>query len=463
MSPVAAVSKAARAALGTSLACLAADAVAAQRVPRRPAPVAIVGVSVIDPASARPVATGQTIVVAGGLIRAIGPSGSIAIPREARRIPAQGEFVIPGLWDAHVHFMNTGVSALPLLLAQGVTSVREMGGYIDSTRAWQARMRAGTLAGPRIITPGPVLESPRYLQGVRDRSVRDPRLAIRVLPYRLSVGDSLDAARAIDSLVKLHVDFVKVRTTATPETYYAILRNALRAGLKVAGNQPTAVSLTSALDSGQYDVEHAIAPPLNRLPDSTRESTYRQFARLGSWYTPTLVISRVVSLSGDSASRAIFGPDAVRADERRPYASPWLLEWWRMQVDEQRQRRAADVGRWRQDPRRHGRRLRAHLSRLQPARGAAAARRRRQADAARGAVERHGGTGAVRRIGKVARCDCARADRRSGGARRRSPHGHSQHAPHRRGDAGGSAVPARRARRTAARCAPNGITGATSS
>ncbi len=333
MSFFAAFSPSARALRRTSLACfLLAEGAAAQRPPSRA--VAIVGVSVIDPASTAPAVSGQTVVVADGVVRAIGPTGSTVILRGARRILAQGKFVIPGLWDAHVHFMNTGETALPLLLALGVTSVREMGGYIDSTRAWQARMNAGTLAGPRVVTAGPVLESPRYLQGVRDRSVRDPRLASRVLPYRLSVGDSLDAARAIDSLVTLRVDFAKVRTTESAEAYYAILRHARRVGLKVAGHQPSAVSLLDAIDSGQYDVEHAISPPMTRLPDSTRDAIYRRFAERGTWYTPTLVVSRAVTLSGDSASRAIFGADAARADERRPYASPWLLEWWRMQVDE---------------------------------------------------------------------------------------------------------------------------------
>jgi imidazolonepropionase-like amidohydrolase len=302
--------------------------------------VAIVGLTVVDPSSQQPSAIDQTILIADGIIQRLGPAAEIAIPAGARRVEARGKYAIPGLWDAHVHFMNTGVTALPLLVANGVTSVREMGGYIDSTRAWQARMKAGTLIGPRIITPGPILESPAYLQNVVERSRRgDPRLALRVLPYRMRVGDSADARRAIDSLVKLRVDFVKFRTTANAEAVYAILRNARRAGLRVTGHQPV-VPLRSALDSGFSDLQHAILPPLSRLSATTRDSVYRKFVDNGAWYTPTLTVSRTVMLSGDSAARAIFGPDAIRVDERRAYASPWLLEWWRMQVDE----RAADTG-----------------------------------------------------------------------------------------------------------------------
>ncbi len=268
------------------------------------------------------------------MIRAVGPSSSIAIPAGARRVDARGKFAIPGLWDAHVHFMNTGVSALPLYVALGITSVREMGGYIDSTRAWQARMKAGTLVGPRIVTPGPILESPRYLDGVVQRSARgNPQLALRVLPYRIRVADSIDARKAIDSLVKLHVDFVKVRTSADPPTFYAILREAKRAGLRVAAHQQS-MPLRLALDSGQTDLEHGILPPTSSLSAATRDSIYRKFVEKDAWYTPTLTVSRAVMLSGDSAARAIFSPEAIRLDERRAYASPWLLGWWRMQVDE---------------------------------------------------------------------------------------------------------------------------------
>ena len=299
--------------------------------------VALTGVTVIDPAtdsSAGSARRDQTILIEKGVIQTVGPSRFIRVPSGARRVNGRGKFVIPGLWDAHVHFMNTGESALPVYLALGVTSVREMGGYIDSTRAWQARMRAGTLAGPRILTPGPILESPRYLDNVRARSTVDPRIGQRVLPYRLGVADTEGARRAIDSLVALRVDFVKIRTTATPEAYFAILREARRAGLKVSGHQPSVASVPMAIDSGQTDIEHAIGPPLSRLSAAARDSIYRKFVDKGAWYTPTLVVSRVVTMPSDSAMKAIFGDDALRVDERRPYASPWLLGWWRMQVEE---------------------------------------------------------------------------------------------------------------------------------
>jgi len=203
------------------------------RPPASTESIAIVGVTVIDPSTSSPPAPDQTILVQNGEIYWVGPSGTVRYKAGTREIDGHGKFAIPGLWDAHVHFMNSGVTALSLFIANGVTSVREMGGYIDSTRAWQARMREGTLVGPRIVTPGPILESPSYLQNVVTRSQRDPRLAPRILPYRIGIRDAADAHRAIDSLRKLRVDFIKFRTTASPEAVYGILRYARRARLRV--------------------------------------------------------------------------------------------------------------------------------------------------------------------------------------------------------------------------------------
>ena len=296
---------------------------------------AITGVTVVDPSNATPLTADQTIIVAGDQIREVGPSASVRIPSGARVIDGRGKFAIPGLWDMHVHFMNTGVNALPVLVVNGVTSVREMGGYIDSTRAWQARMAAGTLVGPRIKTAGPILESPRYLANVRVRdSSLGGRLAPRILPYRIGVADSADARRAIDSLVKLRVDFVKIRGVATPQSYAAILAEAKRAGLMVAGHPPGVIPNAAAAAAGQRVIEHGFLPPNSVLSDSARAAFYATFARSGTWYTPTLAVSRSVTIGRDSADRLIFGPDAIHRDPGRRYASDWLLAWWRMQVDE---------------------------------------------------------------------------------------------------------------------------------
>ena len=326
------VSRGAAAALLLAGLALARPALAQDTASRS---LVIRGVTVIDPSSGARPRSDQVIVIVDGIIRAVGPAASVKIPDGVEVLDGAGRYAIPGLWDMHVHFMNTGVRALPMLVANGVTSVREMGGYIDSTRAWQSRMAAGTLVGPRIETAGPILESPAWLQQVRERDAAlGGRLAPRILPYRIGVGTPADARRAVDSLVRLHVDFVKVRTTASPESYYAILAAARRAGLSVVGHQPSVVSIADASDSGQKSIEHEFVPPLSRLDSASRADIYRRLVHNGTWYTPTLVASRRGLVSGDSAMQLLFG-DSLRArDPRRAFASPALLDWWRLQAGE---------------------------------------------------------------------------------------------------------------------------------
>ncbi len=74
--------------------------------------LAIVGVAIIDPTYEGPTPSDHTILVVDGVIRAVGPTATLAIPAGVRRLDARGKFAIPGLWDTHVHFMNAGVTAL---------------------------------------------------------------------------------------------------------------------------------------------------------------------------------------------------------------------------------------------------------------------------------------------------------------------------------------------------------------
>jgi imidazolonepropionase-like amidohydrolase len=320
------------------LAAIGADAGAlgAQRapvaVPPDAAPIAITGVTVIDVAGGRRLAD-RTVVVRQGRIAAVDSGPGAVVPAGARRVDGRGRFLLPGLWDVHVHFMNTGEGALPLLVANGVTGVREMGGFLDSTRSWQRRMAAGTLVGPRIVTPGPILESPQYLARVRERDAGlGGRLAPRLLPYRIGVGDTAEARRAVDSLVALGVDFVKVRNAGSREAWLGILDAAHRRGLRVAGHLPSGVALGDAAEAGQDDVEHLWTPPASMSADD-RTALYARVAARGTWYAPTLVVSDWQLRPLAEVRAELDDSSGARAPRR--YASPWLLGWWRLQYEEQ--------------------------------------------------------------------------------------------------------------------------------
>jgi predicted amidohydrolase YtcJ len=72
--------------------------------------------------------TNQTVLISGGRILAVGPFGDVRVPAGTREVDATGRFIIPGLWDAHVHTRYQGIDHLRLLLANGITSARDMTG-----------------------------------------------------------------------------------------------------------------------------------------------------------------------------------------------------------------------------------------------------------------------------------------------------------------------------------------------
>lgn len=125
--------------------------------------LAITHVTVIDATGRAPQAD-QTVLIDGGRITAVGSTATIKVPKTARTIDATGKFLVPGFWDMHVHL--AGINAdpswskqvlLPLLLANGITGVRDMGGDLDALLAWQRDIESGVLLGPHIVASGPFL------------------------------------------------------------------------------------------------------------------------------------------------------------------------------------------------------------------------------------------------------------------------------------------------------------------
>ncbi|HEV8612825.1 MAG TPA: amidohydrolase family protein, partial [Gemmatimonadales bacterium] len=281
-------------------------------------PLAFTHVTVIDGADSLP-RRNQTVVVRGNRIAAVGPASSTAIPSDSRVIPANDRFLIPGLWDMHVHTVVPGGRALlALYLANGVTGVRDMGGDWDSLRTWRGAITRGTLAGPRIIASGP------YLEGGE------------VPIAHLLARNPVEARASVDSLVALGVDFVKVHSQLTREAYFAIARRARERGIPFAGHVPRVVGALAASDSGQRSIEHLLAIPLPctaaeslalapRFPVQRALGTcstedlapfYQRLRRNRTWVTPTFTAQLEVAtwpgraLPGDTL--ASYLPDALR-------------------------------------------------------------------------------------------------------------------------------------------------------
>ena len=281
-------------------------------------PIAITHVSVIDGTDSVP-RRDQTVVVEGHRIAAVGPSARTTAPKGARIIDGRGKFLIPGLWDMHVHTAITGGRPLlALYVANGVTGVRDMAGDWDTLRTWRNDIAQGRLVGPRIVASGP------YLEG-GDVSV--PHLVAR----------TPDEGRAgVDSLVRLGVDFIKVHGQLTPATYFAIARRARERGMVFAGHVSRLVGAAAASDSGQHSIEHLLAIPaactpaesvalqprysvqgaLGRCSSENLSALYARFVRNDTWVTPTFTAQYEVAVwpthavPGDSLAHYL--PQAVR-------------------------------------------------------------------------------------------------------------------------------------------------------
>ena len=205
--------------------------------------VAFTHVTVIDGTSPTP-RSDRTVVVSANRIIAEGPSASVTVPANARVIDGRGKFLIPGLWDMHVHItMPGGRDVLPLYIANGVTGVRDMASEWAQLTSWRRDIRAGAMVGPRILSSGP------YLEG-----------GAQPIPH-VPVRTPADAAPAVDSLVRLGVDFVKVHGQLSRESYFAIARAARARGIPFAGHVSRTVGAADASDSGQASIEHILAIP----------------------------------------------------------------------------------------------------------------------------------------------------------------------------------------------------------
>jgi hypothetical protein len=248
-------------------------------------PLRISNVTVVDVKTGGLLAH-RDVDIREGQIAAVLPTSSTPVGK-ARVVDGRGKFLIPGLWDCHVHLSWTTDSALPLLVALGITDVRDMGSDFSQIEGWRARIAAGDLVGPRIMRVGPILNGKSFNA------------------YQFVPG-SAEASRGAVRLLKwLGVDEIKVHRRMPRDWYYAVLDEAKKNGLKVVGHIPIEIPPVEASTAGQYMIEHtetlfegtfAAGLSDSQLPGAMRkwlgtdkpEALFATFARNGTWVDPTL-------------------------------------------------------------------------------------------------------------------------------------------------------------------------------
>jgi hypothetical protein len=202
--------------------------------------IAVTDVTLIDGTSARPRVV--TVIVERERITAIARNGRDRIPSGATIVDGRGKYLIPGMWDMHVHIggYDDGTKILPRLVAYGITGVRDMASPVDDILRLRRESADGTLLGPQIVAAGPILQRP---------------LPFRTPPLVRTVTDA-DAKQVVDDLQAKGVDFIKVGDTLTRDAYFGIAIEAKRLGLRFAGHLPVSVTALEATQAGQRSIEH---------------------------------------------------------------------------------------------------------------------------------------------------------------------------------------------------------------
>lgn len=248
-------------------------------------------------------------------------------------IDGKNKYLIQGLWDMHTHTWSSE-RFFSLLLANGVTGIRDMFGNIDSINKWKAQIASGAINGPEIIASGPIVDGPKP-----------------VWPGSVAVQSEQQVAGIIDSLKnQLKVDFIKVYSLLPRQVYLKIAEEARKQKISFEGHVPNEVSVLEAARSGQKSQEHLvgiiqessdsaayllklaqklITDTSLRSPVAKTKLMLRTFNRdkllavikelkkYDAWICPTMVVNRNIGLLNDSAfsndSRIHYMPPGIDA------------------------------------------------------------------------------------------------------------------------------------------------------
>src|SRR5262249_38902301 len=289
---------------------------------------AVTNVSIVD-VRAGVVRSGMTVLVLGNRIADAGQAGQVGIPGQARVVDASGKFLIPGLWDMHVHWYDK--QALGLFTANGVTGIRQMFGYPIHLE-WRRELDSGKLLGPRMAIASPIVDGPTPFW-----------------PDSIAVASADEGRKAVEKVRKWGADFVKVYSYLPREAYFAIAEEAKREGIPFAGHVPWSVSAAEASDAGQKSIEHLTGVLLacsssedeirRQIPAAARfegraavearaletydgkkaRELFDRFVKNGTWQCPTFTVLR---------SFAYLDDKDFRNDQRLKYMPPLVRDRW---------------------------------------------------------------------------------------------------------------------------------------
>lgn len=196
-------------------------------------------VNVIDVTSGA-TKSNMTVLITENRIAEIGKTGKVPIPKDAQIVDASGKFMIPGLWDMHVHLSpQLYEQFLKLFIANGITAFRDTWGNLELTKHIRGQMMAGERPTQRMVVAGNLVDGPNP-----------------IWPGSLVAANAEQARGLVDSLAKAGAAFIKVYSNLSREAYFAIADQAKELGIPFAGHVPIKVRAAEASDAGQQTMEH---------------------------------------------------------------------------------------------------------------------------------------------------------------------------------------------------------------
>ena len=270
-----------------------------QAATRLPVPLAFTHVTLIDGTGAEP-KHDVTVVTVAGKITAIGRN--TRLPPHTQVVDGTGKFLLPGLWDMHVH--PYAKDNLRLFLANGIVGARIMFGSPEHLQ-WRKEIKAGTLLGPRLVVGSPIVDGPQP-----------------TWPDSIAVANAEQARSAVRNIAQDGYDFVKVYGGLSRDAFFALADEAHKQRIPFAGHIPDAITPLEASDAGQRSMEHLY----NLLPGcSTQENQLHQEAQRKQVQWGALVYTKgpqILDTYSEAKAAALF----ARFRRNRTWQCPTLTQ-----------------------------------------------------------------------------------------------------------------------------------------
>jgi len=296
--------------------------------------IAIVGGTLIDVRNGQEIPD-TVVLVNGDRITQVGTREKLQIPRGANVIDARGKWILPGLMDMHAHVSNEDSDALPLelYLANGVTTIRDPGGYVSVSRLLADDIESGKRIGPRLFFCGDFLDGmpPLVAQGT------------------LLVDTPERARSAATFLADQGVYCLKIYNNVKEPEVKEIIATARARNLPVIGHVPRTMTMKQAVEAGFSSLEHIrITGRELLLLDEANKIDFKPFATRETllWQRFDVQSEKMKELVSFLAAHTVFLDPTLTVDEdtfllsrddqindpNNRFLPPKLLDKWKQEA-----------------------------------------------------------------------------------------------------------------------------------